>query len=182
MSSNISSSNNVSVGGEAEGGYSECWSVEKLRAYIQHIQTAYQPTITHEASQLLVSKLNVEYLLLIYIITYSSHCVLMCILIYVYMIFVCTKMAYYSALRQSESNTSRATVRLLESLVRLSQAHARLCCQHQVLLYDAVVAIYCVSLSNTESATLGMSYTIYYILSIYACINTCMHTYMRLYF
>ena len=65
-------------------------------------------------------------------------------------------MAYYSALRQSEGNTSRATVRLLESLVRLSQAHARLCCQHQVLLYDAVVAIYCVSLSNTESATLGM--------------------------
>ena len=61
LSSNISSSNNVSGGGE--GGYSECWSVEKLRAYIQHIQTAYQPTITHEASQLLVSVLNMLYLL-----------------------------------------------------------------------------------------------------------------------
>ena len=64
MGSNIGSSNNMSGGGD--GGYSECWSVDKLRAYIQHIQTAYQPTITHEASQLLVSKLNVEYLQLIY--------------------------------------------------------------------------------------------------------------------
>ena len=105
-------------------------------------------------------------------------------------------MAYYSALRQSESNTSRATVRLLEGLVRLSQAHARLCCQHQVLLYDAVVAIYCVSLSNTESATLGM-HVLYYILyiihicmqhilyywfakkNVYICVYTYIRTYMQ---
>ena len=58
--------------------------------------------------------------------------------------------------RQSDDRSSaRTTVRLLESLLRLSQAHAKIMCRRVVLFCDAVVAIYLVSLSQTQTSILG---------------------------
>ena len=53
---------------------------------------------------------------------------------------------YYQQQRQQVERTySRTTVRLLESLVRLSEAHAKLMFREEVTLQDAVVAIRCCS-------------------------------------
>lgn len=61
-------------------------------------------------------------------------------------------MKYFYSQRQVESSSAtKATTRLLESLIRLSQAHAKLLLQDEVLLHDAVTAIFCVSLSQTEN-------------------------------
>jgi len=61
-------------------------------------------------------------------------------------------MKYFYSQRQVDSASStKATTRLLESLIRLSQAHAKLLLQEEVLLHDAVTAIFCVSLSQTDN-------------------------------
>lgn len=44
-------------------------------------------------------------------------------------------------------------MRLLESLLRLSEAHAILCCKPEVTVEDAVIAIWCVSLSQQQLST-----------------------------
>ena len=63
---------------------------------------------------------------------------------------------YYQVQRQSEERSSgRTTVRLLESLMRLSEAHAKVMSRQSVLLEDAVVAIACVNLSQEQSSLLG---------------------------
>ncbi|PNH06031.1 DNA helicase MCM9, partial [Tetrabaena socialis] len=50
--------------------------------------------------------------------------------------------AYYGAMRRAEDRSAaRSTIRALESLIRLSQAHARLLCSGEVLLRDAVAAV-----------------------------------------
>lgn len=59
---------------------------------------------------------------------------------------------YYSLQRQQNDQASRTTVRLFESLVRLSEAHAKLMFRNVVELEDAVVAVSCVILSQVQSS------------------------------
>ena len=67
---------------------------------------------------------------------------------------------YYQQCRMREGGSAgRATVRLLESLVRLSCAHAKLCWHDAVELPDAVMAVYCVhccqSMAEGQGSFLG---------------------------
>ena len=63
---------------------------------------------------------------------------------------------YYQVQRQAEDrNAARTTVRLLESLLRLSEAHAKLFCRTKVGIEDAVMAIKLVSLSQSQDSILS---------------------------
>lgn len=60
---------------------------------------------------------------------------------------------YYKLQRTAIDRTSaRTTVRMLESLVRIAQAHAKLMARHVVTQQDAVVAV---SVAETASRILG---------------------------
>ncbi|KAI5065345.1 hypothetical protein GOP47_0020040 [Adiantum capillus-veneris] len=63
--------------------------------------------------------------------------------------------SYYQLQRRSGTqNASRITIRMLESLIRLAQAHARLMFRNKVTRADAIAAIFCVESSMTTSAIL----------------------------
>ena len=62
---------------------------------------------------------------------------------------------YYRLQRTAGDRTSaRTTVRMLESLVRIAQAHAKLMAQHHVTQQDAIVAV---SIAEAASKILGSS-------------------------
>ncbi|XP_046846241.1 DNA helicase MCM9-like [Xenia sp. Carnegie-2017] len=63
---------------------------------------------------------------------------------------------YYLCKRKATTNvSSRTTIRLLESLIRLAQSHARLMFRDKVTIQDAIVAVSLVECSMQGTAILG---------------------------
>ncbi|KAF8067336.1 MCM9 [Scenedesmus sp. PABB004] len=67
-------------------------------------------------------------------------------------------LAYYQQQRRAEERSqARTTIRMLESLVRVSQAHARLCARGRVGQQDAVMAVLVLDSSMCGSSLVGWS-------------------------
>ena len=64
---------------------------------------------------------------------------------------------YYQYVRGHNNSVAQATVRLLESLIRLAQAHARLMMRSRVETMDAVVVVLLMEASVLVTGLLGRS-------------------------
>lgn len=63
---------------------------------------------------------------------------------------------YFSLQRQADQrNAALTTIRMLEAMVRLAQAHARLMFRSTVSLQDSVIAVLLMDISSASSPLLG---------------------------
>lgn len=108
------------------------WNIEMLREYILYVRKRLNPIMTNEAKLLLVSLCSYHF--------------------FIFTICFIFQQRYYNILRQhGDSNNFHTTVRVLESLLRISEAHAKLMFRKEVEISDAIVAIICVSSSSPNS-------------------------------
>eukprot|EP00941_MAST-03F_sp_MAST-3F-sp1_P003314 g3314.t1 len=97
---------------DVDNPFGEIWSLKRLKAYIGYVKATYFPVMTKHAEKVLH-----EY--------YLS----------------CRTTTEYTSMDSAPRDSGRTTIRMLESLVRLSEAHARFMCRNTVIIDDAIVAI-----------------------------------------